>query len=270
MMKTSLFSLTWVIALTAFAQKTPSLDTVRDLIAGKKTGEAVAILKTDSGRLLKTEKNYKDVTRWLSMFLYEDSMALYQKAEELAATDAAGALEQFEALLEKEPYNKEAITAYLSFLIDQKKFSEAKKQTDKASENFPYFGIFQVFKVLIAQAQDEAATLSTCDKRTMTAVETELCHYAQLRGKVAVKDPKRKPTEQELKNLAGKTTIPDASYWLWKATQNETYLKRYVSLCRGLTEKYKKNYRIVPGLCAKMPEAENLLEPKQNDEPNAS
>jgi len=259
-----------IVAAAATAEKPPSLEQVRDLIAAKKTAEAVGILKTDWQRLLKTEKDYHDVTQWLSIFLYENSMELYEKAEELAPTDAGGATEQFEQLMEKEPYNKIAISSYLAFLIDQKKYTVAQILLDRALLQFPYFPVFSVYKTLLLEAQDQAGATVACDKKSMGAVELELCQLSHLVVKVKARDAKRKPSEQELKNLAGKTTIPDAQYWVWVATKNENYLKRYVSLCQGLTEKYKKNYRIVPGLCAKMQEAQSQLESKQNDEPNAS
>lgn len=270
MMGKNLLKIIVLLSLQLAAAAPSSLEQVRELIAAKKTTEAVAILKADHARLVRGEKDFKNVNQWLSLFLYENSMELYEKAEELAPTDPSGAKEQFEALLEKEPNNKVAMCAYLKFLIEQKKWGDAKAFAEKSAALLPYFPIFSVYKSLIALNQNEATVVVICDKKAMTSVEAELCQLAHLIAKVQSRDPKKKVHEQELKNLAGRSTIPDAHYWLWKATQNLTHLRTYVKHCHGLTEKYKKNYRIVPDLCAKMREAESQLEPKPNDETNAS
>jgi hypothetical protein len=103
----------------------------------------------------------------------------------------------------------------------------------------------------------------------MTLIELEFCQLTRLAIKATPIEGKKRATEGELKALAAKTALPDKYYWLWVGTKNDTYQKMYLSACQNMTEKDKKSYRTIPGVCAKLQKVESQLQKKKNDETNA-
>ncbi len=268
MMKTSQLSFFIVASLTAVTLRAGLVD-VRELVASKKITEAAQLLKKDQQRLLKDLESQKQVAKWFSIFLYESSMEVYNQAEELVDVDPSAATDKFKELMTREPHNKIAMSAFISFLLNQKKWSEAQELIDQGRKDTPFFYIYNIYAAQSELLQERPAQKLNCELLYLEPTEKDLCYLTVLQTKALEVGPKRKPNEVELKKIAGKIKIPEAQYWLWKATSKETYLRSYESLCKNLSIKDKKNYRNVPSLCAKMPEVKTLLEPKKNDDPNS-
>jgi len=208
-----------------------------------------------------------EVNRWFSLFLYDDSLGLYEKALENISKDPASAEEDLQKVLRGEPYNKVALQTYVSFLIDQKRVKEAKEQIENTARQMPFLSIFETYASYVSLMGDAVmATIpavSGCEKRGFNEVETDFCNLTRLISQVK--------TGQDVKKLAAKITLPDAKYWLWMRSKNPADLKAYLTLCQTLSGKVKKSYRIVPSVCAKMQDAEKHLKPavKKDDGENS-
>lgn len=264
--KSKIFLATVILATLPLGAEEPSLKKVRELIAEKKTEAAMEMLRADSRHILKSEKNIKDVAQWFSLFLYEESMAIFERAIDQFDKDPEKSAAEFRQLLLKEPHNKRVLQNFIVLLLDQKKYKEAKELIDRARSQFPYLYMYELYSQYLMAMEGTPLTVSPqCERRGLSELEEDFCRLLRT---TANWSESKAATSSERRAILTKNRLPEAKYWLWKSSQEENHLKSYALECERLSEKDKKNYRIIPGVCAKMAEVQNTLKPAETDEQN--
>jgi hypothetical protein len=236
-----------------------SMAQIKTLFAEKKVDDAIKILRQQYKSLLRTDSDRRELSRWLSLFLFDDTMATHEKAMGLEETKAEEAEAEYKKALDAEPYNKAVISHYLSFLIGTERFRPAQSFVESKLVEQPYMALYKLYGAHAQALLGQKTSAPPCDSRDFDEVELKYCYLVQLIVKVSALDPKAPLEQGPLKTLAKRAKLPDAQYWLWKANGDQGELKKYVSLCQSLSVKDKKNYKIVPGVCNKLEDAVQKL-----------
>jgi predicted Zn-dependent protease len=229
-----------------------SLKTVREAIEKKDVDAALKALSVMHTQKRLAEKDLVRVSDWLSIFLYEDTMATYEKALELSVLKDTTATAEFEKALRKEPNNKRLLQSYITFLINQNKKEEAEVALNDARKKYPYFRVFDLYESFLKGTG--AVEPMKCNYAQLSAEEKDFCELLSLRQQSLHGAHKNKNIE-----LAKRLAYPEAQFYLWEMTSNQEYLKKYISKCDGLSDKQRRAYSLVPGVCSKKNEVESLL-----------
>ncbi|MCB9072614.1 MAG: hypothetical protein H6623_03265 [Bdellovibrionaceae bacterium] len=233
-------------------QQPPStLNSVREAISKKDMDVAVALLQKMYPKQLQRGADIKRVTQWFHIFLYEDTVTSFEGALDLVTKQEAGAEEAFQKALRKEPHNRLINQTYVTYLIDHEKKDEAMTALANLTSKYPYFKVYTLYRAYIAPEQgfDGASCLS----EELNNEEKDFCRYLLLRHKKPIANKKKDIEQLE------KIHLPDAQFYLWEMTSNKEYLKNYLAKCRGLSDKQKRAYSVIPGVCRKQKEIETLL-----------
>jgi tetratricopeptide (TPR) repeat protein len=232
-----------------------SLVGIKTLFAAKRVDEAIKILREQHKQILRDDSSRRELSRWLSSFLFDDTMAIHEKALGLEEQKPDEAVAEFKKALAAEPYNKVLITHYLSFLIGSDQWRQAQEFAESKWSEQPYMSLYKIYATHAKALLGEKVELPSCDARDLMEVEAKYCYLVQLIVKVSAADPKTPVDSTTIKLLVKRSKLPDANYWAWKARGDREELKKYVSLCQSLSPKDKKNYKIVPGVCNKLEDA---------------
>ncbi len=262
-------TLIWIVtahaqapATTTPAHSSASLATVRLAIEKKDMEKAVRDLKALYPARLQNAADVERVSQWMSLFLYDETVAYYEKAVELAAKNDPGAEESFRKALAKEPHNKLLQQSLITYFIDQKKMADALTAITSAESKYPYFKVFSLYRRYVQPAKtavnDKRAAVrdqKTCVSSPLSADAMDFCRAVLLREAVANKVKFDKKTVDELKSIR----YPEALFSLWEMTSDVEYLKQYISKCRALSDQEKRLARLFPGVCSKVNDVEPLL-----------
>lgn len=265
LMKKSLCKIIFPLILwPAFVFAAGDLSELKHFFIEKKVDEAIKILKEQHRSLLKNANDYQELSRWLSIFLYDETMVIHEKALGLASTKPDEADAEFKKALVAEPYNKEIISNYMVFLITTQRYKQVISEMTAKLVEQPYMELYKVYQAHAQLLQGQKQDPVMCDGRDLDEIELQYCQYVQLVYRLSALNANTDPKEalreiNALKPLFKKVKIPDAFYWLWKARGDLAELKKYVSLCQSLSAKDKKTYRIVPGVCSQLEEATQKL-----------
>lgn len=237
---------------------------VRQLIEKKDVDKAVSSLHSMYPKQFSKDEDVARVGKWLSVFLYDDTVAFYEKAVELAAKGESAAYEQLQKAKEKEPHNKTVRQTLLAYLIEQDKKSEAIKLLEESQKLYPYFKIYQAYALYMTGAGtgDKKKDLKLCATGQFSKEEKDFCKFTLLRDFVAQKSKADAKRIEEAKSLA----FPDTLFLLWEMTSSTEYLKQYITKCQGLTEQEKRSARLFPGICSKVKDVEPLLKTEDPEE----
>lgn len=246
----------------ASAKQSP-LQEARAFIEKKDTEQAVKILRAMYPLQLKSEADVSRVSQWLSVFLYDETVASFEKAVQLSEEKNEGSSEEFKKALAKEPHNKKLHQAYIVSLIDARKESEALLQIELAEQQYPYFKIFSVYKeYLKPQLFKEKSDLRYCRAAYLLPEEREFCSAVFIKAAAQ----RRETLRPEIINQGLKLFYPDVLFFLWEMTSRKEYLNKYLDKCRNEAQAIKQTARLYPGLCAKHQEVEKLLKPTEDGE----
>jgi hypothetical protein len=260
----------WLLLLIVTAgAKTASLQSVRDLIENKEVDQAVAQLLAMHPKQLHKDEDVARVGKWLSVFLYDDTVALYEKAIEQAAKGDAEAHDNLLKAKEKEPHNKILRQSLISYLVDQQKNSEAQELITESQKAYPYFKVYSIYERYVQLEKkapaDKKATAKDdkiCALAQLSEDEKDFCRLVSLREMSLQKikiDKKRLETAKKIK-------LPEALFVLWEMTSSTEYLKQYMTKCQGLTDQQKRSARLFPGVCSKVKDVEPLLKKQEPEE----
>lgn len=265
-MKTCVWLLSFVFVVRAEAA---SLQDVRQLIEKKEVDQAVAQLAAMSPRQFGKDEDVARVGKWLSVFLYDDTVALYEKAIEQASKGEAAAYDQLLKAKDKEPHNKIVRQSLLAYLIDQQKTSEAQQLIEESQKNYPYFKIYSIYarylqpqKISALDKKGASKEQKLCTSGQFSLDERDFCKFVLLREASAQKLKVDKKKIEEAKGIS----FPDALFVLWEMTSSTEYLKQYMTKCQGLTDHQKRSARLFPGMCSKVKEVEPLLKTQEPEE----
>lgn len=241
-----------------------SLYEVRQLIEKKDVDKAVSSLQSMYPKHFGKDAEVERVGKWLSVFLYDDTVAFYEKAIELAAKGESSAYDQLLKAKEKEPHNKVVRQSLLAYLIEQNKKSEAQKLLEESQKLYPYFKIYHVYALYmnVESADEKKKDVKLCGSEQFSKEEKDFCKFTLLRDFAAQKLKADKKRIEDAKALA----FPDALFVLWEMTSSTEYLKQYMTKCQGLTEQEKRSARLFPGMCSKIKDVEPLLKTEDPEE----
>lgn len=253
---------------TATRKPIQSLGSVRAAIENKDTEKAVQILKDMYPQGLQRPADVERVAQWLSLFLLDETVSLYEKAVELSTKKEASAEDYFRRALAKEPHNKILHQTLIAFLMDQSKTKDALAAIELAEKNYPYFKIFSLYKRYLVPptgAIDDKKTLreqKNCGQWALSTEEGEFCRTVFLREVAKNRAKLDKKTLDEQRSI----TSPEALFSLWEMTSNMEYLKQYVTKCQGRSDQEKRSARLFPGVCSKVTDVEALLKTEDPEE----
>jgi hypothetical protein len=265
-MKTCVWLLLFVFTAGA---KTAPLQVVRDLIENKDVDQAVVHLLAMYPKQLNRDEDVVRVGKWLSVFLYDDTVALYEKAIEQAAKGEAAAYDNLLKAKEKEPHNKILRQSLIGYLVDQQKDSEAEQLIADSQKAYPYFKVYSIYLRYLqsgksAQADKKAAIRDEkiCMSAQLSEDEKDFCKFVFLRE---MSLQKIKIDKKHLES-AKKIKFPEALFVLWEMTSSTEYLKQYMTKCQGLTDQQKRSARLFPGVCSRVKDVEPLLKKQEPEE----
>lgn len=241
----------------------PSLSSVRQAIEKKDMERAVRDLKALYPAGLQKTADVERVSQWMSLFLFDETVALYEKAVELSSKKEMSAEDYFRKALLKEPHNKVLHQSLITHLIDQKKTNEALVVIDHAEKSYPYFKVFSLYRRYLVpiklSSEESKKTIikeqRLCMSTPLSAEAVDFCRFVLLREATG------KKVKLDAKAMEDQKTIltPDALFSLWEMTSDTEYLKQYVTKCHGRTEQEKRADRLFPGVCSKVTDVEALL-----------
>lgn len=248
----------------AQAASMPSpLQEARVYIERKDTESAVKILEKMYPRQLKSESDVSRVAQWLSVFLYDETVASFEKAVELAEEKNEGSAEEFKKALAKEPHNKKLHQAYIVSLMDANRLSEALSHIEFVEKKYPYFQIFSIYKEYIkSDSVKEKRDPRRCKTVYLSSQEREFCVAVFIKGAAQ----RRETLSPEVISQGLKLFYPDVLFFLWEVTSRKEYLNKYLERCRSEAQSIKQTARLYPGLCLKHQEVEKLLKPTEDGE----
>lgn len=259
------FLLSIIISIySAQSMSAPTLSDVRRSLEQKDADKAVSQLLSMYPRALQNDADIARVGKWLSVFLYDETVASYEKAIELAGKNEASAQEHLQKALLKEPHNKTLRQAYVAYLIDHDKKDEALQQIADAEKKYPYFKIYSIYRRYLTPEAKKAGArdLKVCQSTQLSADEMDFCRAVFFREAAINKIKGDKKWIDEGKSLR----YPDALYSLWEMTSSMEYLKHYITKCQGLTDQEKQSARLFPGVCSKVKDVEPLLKTEEPEE----
>ncbi|MBY0315712.1 MAG: hypothetical protein K2Q26_09345 [Bdellovibrionales bacterium] len=233
----------------------PSLKVVKELIGRRKIAEASELLRLHGKEWIRTAQQRQDVNQWMSVFVTDEGLGLFEKAVEKLDSDNEAAINYLEKAMALEPYNRLVSTFLISRLMNPKEVRAREILELKLSQQ-PYLSIFQLYKVhLELLAKGSPATMSPipkCEAQLYDSNEMDYCHLLQMMWWVK-QTPKGKSNGAQaakvIKNYSQQIKNPEAFYWLWQWSGHKEDLKNYLSKCQGLSTKDKKAYGGIPGVC---------------------
>lgn len=235
------------------------LKTVKSLLAEKKSNEAIQLLKDHHKALLRSPQDRQELGRWLSLFIFEDSMAAFERAVGFSDLKPQEAESEFKKALSIEPYNKTLIQNYASFLLTQQRWKEAVGFIDEKRAEQPYMDVYNLYGIHARSQIGDKPAPPICESKDYDEVELKYCYLVQLIVKVSSAGSKEQLDIKDLRAQARKIKIPEAYYWVWKGREETEDLQSYVTLCKNLSDKDKKIYKVIPGVCLKSEEAAQKL-----------
>lgn len=244
--------------------KGPQISDVRQSIENKESQKAVEQLQLihSTGRL--KESDVSRVSGWLSLFLYDETVATYEKALELAGKTDPRAQEELQKALAKEPNNKILHQSYIVYLIDQGKVEEARTYILGMEKKYPYFRIFSIYLRFLTKATQKATPKEQkmCSTASLSAEEKDFCRFVFIKEHLGLKLKVDKKMIAEAQQIQ----FSEVLFLLWEMTSNMEYLKQYITKCQTLTDKEKRSARLFPGVCSKVTEVEPLLKTEDPEE----
>lgn len=247
----------------AFA-KTSQLQEVRELIEKKETDQAVTKLRALYPKQLNVPQDVERVAQWMSIFLYDETVATFERAVQLAEEkDYVGASVEFKKALAKEPHNKRIHQAYIVNLIDGGQTQEALSQIEITTQQYPFFHIFSLYgKYLGKTAIPDKGDAKECRSPYLLKEEKEFCVAVQMKRAATQKENLR----ADMQTQAQKSFYPDTLFFLWEMTSRKEYLNKYIERCREESLKLKHAVRLYPEMCFRSQEVEKLLKPPSDAE----
>lgn len=247
-----------------------SLANVRAAIEKKDTEKAVYELKRLYPAGLQRRADVQRVSQWMSLFLFDETVALYEKAVEMSAKKDAAAEDFFRKALVKEPHNKTLHQSLITHLIDYKKTKDALSAITAAEDAYPYFKVFSLYRRYLEPTKmlpgethrAKAKGQHFCSNAPLSDDAVDFCRAVLLREDVSNKVRRDKKTIEEYKSIRN----PEALYSLWEMTSSTEYLKQYVAKCQSRTDQEKRTDRLFPGVCSKVTDVEALLKTEDPEE----
>lgn len=262
-----LAALLLVIPLFSSAQttgKTKSLKNVREYIEKKDMSRAVEILAEMYPRDLQNETDIARVAKWLSVFLFDETISHYEKALELALKGDPSTGEELKKALLKEPNNKILNQMSISLALDGQRLEDASAQIQGAQKKYPYFKIFSLYKYYLKPSKVRASLKQQeiCQTQHFSDEEKDFCRAVFLREAAQLK------LKLDKKSLMSALSIkyPEALFSLWEMTSQGEYLKQYLAKCNGLSDKEKRQLVLFPSACTRVIEVETLLKAQPAEE----
>lgn len=244
----------------------PSLKTIKELIAQRKVAEASALLKEHGKEWIKTHQQRLEVNQWMSVFVTDEALGLFEKAVEKLDSDNDAAIDYLEKAIKLEPHNRVVSTFLFSRWMAPKE-AKARELLDLKIIEQPYLQIFHLYKThLQLLAKGSPATMSpspTCDAQLYDVDELDYCRLLQMIWWVK-QTPQGKSNGAHaakiIRNYSQQIKNPEAAYWLWQWSGQKEDLKIYLSKCQGLSTKDKKAYGGFPGVCLQQKQALEQLD----------
>ena len=258
----------WTLAIGVFTLCSANMQMVKSQFLEKNVGEAVFLLKSEHGRILKDSSAQKQIAQWLSAFQFDSTLGNFEKNRELLVSQGSDIQEiekNFQLALEREPYNTKLLTHAISFWLTQKQFSKAQEKIKWAQQELPFMEIYRVYALELALMEQKPSELNlNCASGTLLSVEKEYCELVVLRK--LTKEVKTKKAPSDVMKAFQKTTIPDRHFVMWEKWKNLDEKQKYLSSCRPLSDKQKKAFLMVPNFCKHVAESDAADNDKENHE----
>jgi hypothetical protein len=264
MIKTSLILILLFFGGVSFAAQkirpSPWIEDVKQAFREARVADAVTLLKKNQSILFKSYTQQKQITEWFTTFQFDSSLSLFEKLQEQAILqDTSVDIESgFKEILEKEPFNTLVLTGYIKFLIEKGKMNLAKEKIIWAQKEIPFLPIYSLLNAwILLKESNSFEDKFSCDTGLLRAAETDFCCYLKVLSRLK-NDQNKKGEQEEIRNLAKRTAIPNVYYHLWQKWQKPADKQKYLSSCQSLSGKQKKEYFFVPEMC--------LIEEKERSE----
>jgi predicted Zn-dependent protease len=203
-------------------------------------------------------------------FLSDKAQQLYEASSAAFFTDAAASQNSLNEAKKIEPENTEIRQLDLLHFLRANQCEAAQAEIEKISHLLPHFEEFRLIKArkdlcLGSFAAVESA-LSNIDKKSphlrfWTSLAMEL-HFRRGQFSKAV---------EALASQSAQDPLPELTYWRFKSelemkNKVETLGQKYLSVCKNIGPRQRREFLLEPHLCSRVQEVESFLKKVNNPE----